>query len=34
MSSKVFGFGLSKHEKKVEYHVHVRSTDYNTGWGV
>ena len=27
MSSKVWSFGLSKHEKMVEYHAHVRSTD-------
>ena len=27
MSSKVWSFWLSKHEKMVEYHVHVRSTD-------
>ena len=27
MSSKVWSFGLSKHEKMVEYHDHVRSTD-------
>ena len=27
MSSKVGSFGLSIHEKMVEYHAHVRSTD-------
>ena len=27
MSSKVSSIGLSKHEKMVEHHVHVRSTD-------
>ena len=26
MSSKVRSFGLSKHEKMVEYHVNIRST--------
>ena len=28
MSSKVGSFGLLKHEKMVEYHVHMRSTDH------
>ena len=27
MSSKISSFGLSKHKKMVEYHVHVRPTD-------
>ena len=27
MSSKVWGIGFSKHEKVIEYHVHIRSTD-------
>ena len=27
MSSKVLSIGFSKHEKMIEYHVHVRSTD-------
>ena len=27
MSSKVGSFGLSKHEKMVEYRVHIRSID-------
>ena len=32
MSSKVRSFGLSKHEKMVEYYVHVRSTDQLERW--
>ena len=28
MSSKVLSIGLSKHEKMIEYHVHIRSTDH------
>ena len=27
MSSKVGSIGFSKHEKMIEYHVHIRSTD-------
>ena len=27
MSSKVRSIGFSKHEKMIEYHVHIRSTD-------
>ena len=27
MSCKVLSIGLSKHEKSIEYHVHIRSTD-------
>ena len=29
MSSKVCSIGLSKHERMIEYHVHIRSTDLN-----
>ena len=27
MSSKVWGIRLSKHEKMIKYHVHIRSKD-------
>ena len=27
MSSKVWSIGLSKHEKMIKYHVHIRSKD-------
>ena len=34
MCSKVGSFGLSKHEKMVDNHVHMRSTDHFKQVGV
>ena len=34
MSSKVWSIGFSKHEKMIEYHVHIRSTDHFKQIGV
>ena len=34
MSSNVWSIGLSKHEKMIEYHVHIRSTDHFMQIGV
>ena len=34
MSSKVWSIGLSKHEKMIEYPVHIRSTDHFKQVGV
>ena len=34
MSCKVWSIGLSKHEKMIQYHVHIRSTDQFKQFGV
>ena len=34
MSSKVWSIRLSKHEKMIKYHVHIRSKDQNKQVGV
>ena len=34
MSRKVWSIGFSKHEKMIEYHVHITSTDHFKQIGV